>query len=242
MDQANAAEPVNLGPSLSNTVAVLNAKARAKSVAVSLELEPELPKVRGFAGELNQVWGNLIDKYQKNGVQAVNSGTLADVRHNTITASAEPVLQAIIASNGVVVFGGAAATVEGNVISGNKFTPTPLSTGVILDEAPAGSSEVDHNRIFDNDYGIETDTLTGLEISHNDVFNSVADAITLCGDTSLGCGPAEQIVVRSNDVENNGGSGILLLGADSNLLKSNHVAGNGTKPRAPTRPTGSGSM
>jgi parallel beta-helix repeat protein len=179
------------------------------------------------------VWGNLIDKYQKNGVQAVNSGTLADVRHNTITASAEPVLQAIIASNGVVVFGGAAATVEGNVISGNKYTPFPLSTGVILDEAPAGSSEVDHNRISDNDFGIETDTQMGLEILHNDVFNNVSDAITLCGDVTRGCGPAQQIVVRSNDIENNGGSGILLLGAGSNLLKSNHVEGNGTKPPGP---------
>jgi signal transduction histidine kinase len=61
MDQANVAEPVDLGPSLENTVAVLKAKAREKSVAVTLELEAELPKVRGFAGELNQVWGNLID-------------------------------------------------------------------------------------------------------------------------------------------------------------------------------------
>ena len=34
--------------------------------------------------------------------------------------------------------------------------------------------------------------------------------------------------MRSNDIQNNGGSGILLLGADSNLLKSNHIAGNGT--------------
>src|SRR5262249_38701794 len=48
MDQANIAEPVELGLSLDNTVAVLNAKAREKSVAVTLELEPELPKVRGF--------------------------------------------------------------------------------------------------------------------------------------------------------------------------------------------------
>jgi signal transduction histidine kinase len=49
---------------------VLNSKAREKSVAVSLELEPELPKVRGFAGELNQIWGNLID----NALDAVSNG------------------------------------------------------------------------------------------------------------------------------------------------------------------------
>ena len=61
MDQAMVAEPVDLGPSLGNTVAVLRSKARQKSIAVSIEVEPGLPRVRGFAGELNQIWGNLID-------------------------------------------------------------------------------------------------------------------------------------------------------------------------------------
>ncbi|HTU50202.1 MAG TPA: hypothetical protein VMF56_06390 [Acidobacteriaceae bacterium] len=61
MDQANVAEPVDLGPSLSNTVAVLKSKAREKSVDVTLDLEANLPRVHGFASELSQVWGNLID-------------------------------------------------------------------------------------------------------------------------------------------------------------------------------------
>ena len=61
MDQAMVAEPVDLGPSLGNTAAVLKSKARGKSIAVAIELEDALPRVRGFAGELNQIWGNLID-------------------------------------------------------------------------------------------------------------------------------------------------------------------------------------
>jgi signal transduction histidine kinase len=61
MDQAMVAEPVELGAGLANTVAVLKAKAKQKSVSVGVELEEGLPPVRGFAGELNQVWGNLID-------------------------------------------------------------------------------------------------------------------------------------------------------------------------------------
>ena len=61
MDQATVAEPVDLAQSLSNTVAVLKSKARAKSVAVVIDVEPGLPRVRGFAGELNQIWANLID-------------------------------------------------------------------------------------------------------------------------------------------------------------------------------------
>jgi signal transduction histidine kinase len=61
MDQATVAEPVDLAKGIGNTVAVLKSKARAKAVAVAVDIEPGLPKVRGFAGELNQVWGNLID-------------------------------------------------------------------------------------------------------------------------------------------------------------------------------------
>jgi signal transduction histidine kinase len=70
MDQAHVAEPVDLRPSLGDTVSVLNSKAREKSVAVTLEVDAELPKVRGFAGELNQIWGNLID----NALDAVANG------------------------------------------------------------------------------------------------------------------------------------------------------------------------
>ena len=61
MDQAAVAEPVDLTASLGNTVAVLKAKARAKSVAIAVNVEPGLPRVRGFGGELNQIWANLID-------------------------------------------------------------------------------------------------------------------------------------------------------------------------------------
>jgi parallel beta-helix repeat protein len=170
---------------------------------------------------------NVIDRYQKNGVQAVNPGTYAIVHHNTINASTDAALQAIIASNGIVVFREAAATVEFNSVANNRFTAFPLSTGIILDEAPPGSSEVDHNSVFDNDFGIETDTQMGLDISHNSVYDNLGDAITLCGEMTFGCGPAEQIVVRANDVTGNRGSGIVLFGADSNLLKSNHVEQNG---------------
>jgi signal transduction histidine kinase len=75
MDQAMVAQPVDLGSSLGNTVAVLQSKAREKSAAVSVELEGNLPHVRGYAGELNQIWGNLID----NALDAVSPGGRVDV-------------------------------------------------------------------------------------------------------------------------------------------------------------------
>lgn len=61
MDQAAVVEPVDLIAGLSNTVAVLKSKARTKSVVVVVDAQRDLPRVHGFAGELNQVWSNLID-------------------------------------------------------------------------------------------------------------------------------------------------------------------------------------
>ena len=61
MDQAAVSAPVDIAAGLKNTVTVLRAKARARSAAVLVEAEAGLPKARGFAGELNQIWANLID-------------------------------------------------------------------------------------------------------------------------------------------------------------------------------------
>ena len=75
MDQATIAEPVDLAKGLDNTIAVLRSKAKSKSASVSVEVEPGLPRVRGFIGELNQVWGNLID----NALDAIPVGGRVDV-------------------------------------------------------------------------------------------------------------------------------------------------------------------
>jgi signal transduction histidine kinase len=61
MDQAPVAEAVDLKSSLGNTATVLNAKARAKRIAMTVTADSTLPRVRGFIGELNQIWANLID-------------------------------------------------------------------------------------------------------------------------------------------------------------------------------------
>ncbi|MEP7362659.1 MAG: ATP-binding protein [Acidobacteriota bacterium] len=61
MDQASVAEPVDVVRGLSNTITVLEAKARGKSITVAVDAEPGLPRVHGFCGELNQIWSNLID-------------------------------------------------------------------------------------------------------------------------------------------------------------------------------------
>jgi len=61
LDQATVPKPVDVGAGLYDTITMLGAKAKSKSVAMSLNVHPNLPTVSGFGGELNQVWMNLID-------------------------------------------------------------------------------------------------------------------------------------------------------------------------------------
>ena len=85
MDQAMVAQAVDLRVSLVNTVAVLKAKARTKSVNVQVNLATNLPPVCGFAAEISQIWGNLID----NALDAVPVG-------GSVTVSAEQVAQRVL--------------------------------------------------------------------------------------------------------------------------------------------------
>ena len=75
MDQAAVPKPVDLARGLSDTLTMLRAKAKSKSVRVSAQVEPDLPTVDGFGGELNQVWSNLID----NAIDAVGDGGSVEV-------------------------------------------------------------------------------------------------------------------------------------------------------------------
>lgn len=70
MDRAASPEPVDLAKGLGDTMAVMAAKARAKSASLTVDVPPDLPRVLGFGGELNQVWANLVD----NALDAVAEG------------------------------------------------------------------------------------------------------------------------------------------------------------------------
>jgi signal transduction histidine kinase len=75
MNQAVAAGPVDVIRGIDDTVTVLRSKARNKSATVVVDVAPELPKALGFAGELNQVWANLID----NALDAIPDGGRIDI-------------------------------------------------------------------------------------------------------------------------------------------------------------------
>jgi signal transduction histidine kinase len=61
MDRGAAPERVDVAAGIADTIVVLASKAKAKGATLTLQAEPGLPTVIGFAGEMNQIWSNLID-------------------------------------------------------------------------------------------------------------------------------------------------------------------------------------
>jgi signal transduction histidine kinase len=61
MDHAGVPEPVDVARGLSDTLAMLEGKARTKSATVQLETAENLPRVQGSGSEINQVWQKLVD-------------------------------------------------------------------------------------------------------------------------------------------------------------------------------------
>ncbi|MGO8933571.1 MAG: ATP-binding protein [Terracidiphilus sp.] len=142
MDQAMVAEPVELAPNLSNTVTVLKSKAGQKSATVAIEIESGLPRVRGFAGELNQVWGNLID----NALDAIGDGGRVEVKANR---EGEHVVVCVV-DNGP----GIPAAIREKIFD-PFFTTKPMGQGTGL------GLDIVRRLVRHNDGTIEVDTQPG---------------------------------------------------------------------------------
>ena len=61
MDHAPTPEPVDIRQGIADTLIMLGAKTREKSVRIELQLPDDLPRANAVGAELNQVWMNLID-------------------------------------------------------------------------------------------------------------------------------------------------------------------------------------
>ena len=142
MDQASVAEPVDLKSSLGNTIAVLKSKARSKSVAVTIEVEPDLPRVCGFIGELNQIWANLID----NALDAVPDSGRVEV---TAKCERRRVVVRVV-DNGA----GIPAEVREHLFE-PFFTTKPVGKGTGL------GLDIVRRLVIHNDAAIEVETVPG---------------------------------------------------------------------------------
>ena len=76
MDRAPDPEPVDVRKGLEQTLVMLGHALREKKVRLVQDFEEDLPEVQGFAGELNQVWTNLID----NALDAMRPGGTLTLR------------------------------------------------------------------------------------------------------------------------------------------------------------------
>jgi signal transduction histidine kinase len=70
MDRSSEHRPTDVREGLDSTLMLLSHKLKAKNVRLGRTFEDQLPAVSGNAGELNQVWTNLID----NAVDALDEG------------------------------------------------------------------------------------------------------------------------------------------------------------------------
>ncbi|MEP7241899.1 MAG: ATP-binding protein [Devosia sp.] len=90
LDQA-AVQNVDLRMSLEDTLMILNHKLK-HGVEVVRDYDPDLPRIEAYAGELNQVWTNLID----NAVQAMDGKGRLEVTARRLGDEVE----VVIADNG----------------------------------------------------------------------------------------------------------------------------------------------
>jgi signal transduction histidine kinase len=142
MDQAPVAEVVDLEASLGNTATVLKAKARAKGIAVTVRAAPGLPRIRGFIGELNQIWANLID----NALDAAPDAGRVDV---TATREGQHVVVRVI-DNGP----GVPAEIRSRIFD-PFFTTKPVGRGTGL------GLDIVRRLLQHNDATIEIDSVPG---------------------------------------------------------------------------------
>lgn len=87
MDQAPAVDAVDLRSALSDTLTLAAAKARARNVSLTLDVEPDLPALSGVPGQLSDAWMNLVD----NAIDAAPAG-------GHVTVSARPGPDTIVVS------------------------------------------------------------------------------------------------------------------------------------------------
>jgi len=119
MDRAPTLEPTDVRRGITDTLVVLGAKAREKSVVIDLALAPDLPPVYAADAELNQVWSNLID----NALDAV--GSRGRVRIEALRERERVIVRIVDDGSGI------APEIRGRIFD-SFFTTKPVGQGLGL--------------------------------------------------------------------------------------------------------------
>ena len=161
-----------------------------------------------------RIFGNVIERYQKNGPTVSNTGSSAEIAHNRVLGIGPTPL---IAQNGIQVSSAATATLQHNFVSGNVYTPqTVVSTGILLFQS--GQVVIAHNTITANDVGEYTFESSPASVSYNHVRTSTFDGLIVDESSNA--------QLAHNKTEMNSGPGIGLYGGQSSSFTDNHVLSN----------------
>ena len=140
LDRAADKSPVDLREGIDSTLVMLGHKLKKKSLRLERAYADDLPRVNGYAGELNQVWTNLLD----NAIDAAPDGGLIRVEASRDSATSAAVR---VIDNGP----GIPANIQARIFE-PFFTTKPVGqgTGLGLDivervvvQQHGGSLEVD---------------------------------------------------------------------------------------------------
>ncbi|MDF9795247.1 signal transduction histidine kinase [Catalinimonas alkaloidigena] len=89
MDRAQDKEFVNLHTGIDSTLTMLSHKLKQKNIEVIKKYEDDLPRVKAFVSELNQVWTNIID----NAIDAMEQKGRLTIRSRSIGERTEVTIQ-----------------------------------------------------------------------------------------------------------------------------------------------------
>ena len=76
MDKSRDAESVNILEGLKNTLMILKHQIKGKNIRIEKEIEEDLPQIKGYPGELNQIWTNILD----NAIDAMDKDGLLSLK------------------------------------------------------------------------------------------------------------------------------------------------------------------
>lgn len=199
---------------------------------------------------------NIIDNYQKAGIDVQNSGSSAQIIYNTVTGVGSTNQ---IAQNGIEIDYGATGKVSYNTVSDNLYAGPNTATGILLFES--GSVTVNNNTLSNNDVGIYVYyPYSQVTLNYNQVTGSTYDGIVLfatygaqlnynrlgtngsgnVGDGGIALYYSSGNTIYHNLSMNNNGDGIYVdPNSTNNTFTQNNLNGN-TNFDAQDTSTGSG--
>ncbi len=173
------------------------------------------PNPGGSTGTAN-ISDNVIDHYQKNGIQVTGNGSSARIVDNTIVGVGPTDL---IAQNGIQISFGATAQICDNCIAGNVYKPDPFAGSGILLLSP-GAVTIEDNSITKNDIGVFVfHSSADVLITQNYIANNQIIGIDL--DTTKNARVTHNVTRRNGGGNPGVDGGIALFASTANRIEYN---------------------